>query len=72
MDFHRKLDLGPAPGEPPSCRIDLSQNLINAAVAVEHVLSIAHERGSVDAVMILSTVSGLLREVARDRGQSRS
>jgi hypothetical protein len=70
MDFQRMIELGSVPREPPSCGIDSSQDLLNAAVAVEHVLSAAHERGSADAVMILSTVCALLREAARDRGKT--
>lgn len=70
MDIEKTFKMGASPTDTHSTGIDISEDLRAAALAIEHVLSAAHERGSVDAVIILSTVSGLLRDVARYRGQS--
>ncbi|BDG74094.1 hypothetical protein Rmf_40230 [Roseomonas fluvialis] len=41
--------------------------LRDAALAVERVLAVAHERGFADAIPLLSAVAGLLRDVGSDR-----
>ncbi|BDG74101.1 hypothetical protein [Roseomonas fluvialis] len=71
MDMANTINPGASPAADLSVGIDMSEDLKTAALAIERVLSAAHERGSVDAVIILSTVSGLLRDVARYRGKAK-
>ncbi len=66
IDFDKLLDIGPHLAAPRTGRIEISAELRDAALAIERVMSVAHEHGSTDAVSILNTVSALLRELARD------
>lgn len=70
MDIEKMSSFYTSPADTLPLGIDISEDLKTAALAIEQVLSAAHERGSVDAVVILSTVSGLLRDVARCRGRA--
>lgn len=66
VDFEKLLNIGPELASVPPDRFEFSADLRDAALAIERVLSVAHENGSIDAVVILNTVSALLREIARD------
>jgi hypothetical protein len=70
MDIEKTFNLRALQPNTLNMGIDISDELESAALAIERVLSAAYERGSVDAVVILSTVSGLLRDVLRHRARA--
>ncbi len=65
FDFERLCYPRPKPDDHLADAPYGSDDLQDAALAIERVLAAAHERGCVDAVPVLAMVSSLLREIAR-------
>lgn len=65
FDFQRLCDQRREPDHKLADAPYGADELQDAALAVERVLTAAHERGCVDTVRVLSVVAGLLRDVAR-------
>lgn len=63
-DFNRMLDLHPPVRRRRRNPPEFAEDIQDAALAVERVLAAAYERGSADAIAILSSVSALLRGLA--------